>query len=256
MTNAMRLWIPIRTALCVVVAGSVTATASADLLSLDDPLETAGAMSLDDPAPAAGNAKAVNAPARGVKLDCYLHYYGETLPQLEAFARDGTPPDISLRLPETRSRNPWNPNEHDVMTRLCGCIMHGWIVPEKEGDYYLIVSESPVPRRLFLSLDGDPAHATEIELVPKSHYNRAEKAVSLEHRVEWETVSRRAFSTQEPLHLEVDQPVYFSLHFLTSYAGEGLDLTWAEVSGENLRRAIPTEVLRPERPKGTTGKGK
>ena len=237
----------IRTLLCPFF---LAAAVLADPLALDDPAELGGGLTLDDPEePAetvADATKPARAPARGVTLDCYLHYYGETLPQLEAFARDGTPPDISLRLPEARSRNLWNPDEQDIVARLCGCITHGRIVPERDGDYYLVVSDSPVPRRLFLSLDGDPAHASEVELVPKSRYDRAEKAVTIDSRSEWETVSRRALSTPEPLHLEADQPVYFALHFLTSYAGEGLDLTWVEVSGENLRRAIPTEALRPE----------
>ncbi len=226
------------------------ASVADDLLTLDDPDAPVATAAMTAAGAVAG------APPRGVKLDCYLHFYGETLPQLEAFVRDKTKPDISLRLPEARSRNLWNPKDEYVVARLCGCVMSGWIVPEADGDYYLIVSDSPVPRRLFLAVDGAPDTAAEIELVPKPRYDRAEKAVSLESRHEWKTISRRAYANAEPLHLKAGEPLYFALHFLTSYAGEGLELTWAEVSGENLRRAIPTEVLRPERPKGTNANGK
>lgn len=239
--------IPLRRLFCPAVClFAVLAAAAAGLdLDLDDPVERSGGLSLDAPgeAPPAGKA----APACGIVADFYFNLFGETLPQLEALVRDGTPPDLSLRLPTAATRNPWNPAEKELVARLCGVVLSGWIVPEEEGDYHFIVSQSPVPRRLFLAPDGDPAHAGEVALVPSPRHDRAEKAVSLDARHEWKTVSRRAEANEAPIHLEAGQACYFALHLLTSYAGEGLDLTWANASGDNLRKPIPTEALRPER---------
>ena len=244
---------PARTTALAAALGTFAATfafAAFDL-DLDDPGAPAAPLSLDDPADSAAKAQkgSRNDPrstANGATADFYFNYFGETLPQLEAFVRDATPPDLTLRLPTAATRNPWNPNEKELVGRLCGIILHGWIDPEHDGEYRLIVSENGVPRRLFLALDGDPAHAEEVELVPMAKYSRAEKVITTERRDEWETTSRRGLATK-PLELKSGKPCYFALHILTTYAGEGLDLTWAEVSGYDLRTDIPTAALRPFR---------